>query len=61
MKHSLLFATLLLGFGFLAPITCSKNKSTKEEAKKEEKGTLLSPKQIALYGPTIRVVAQGKA
>ena len=61
MKHSLLLATLLLGFGFLAPLTCSKNKSTKEEAKKEEKGTRTLPKQMALYGPTIKVVTQTKA
>ncbi len=58
MKHSLLFTTLLLGFGFLAPVTCSKNKSTKEEAKKEE--TRVLPKQMALYGPTIKVVAPQK-
>jgi hypothetical protein len=61
MKHSVLLITLL-GFGFFAPFTCSKNKTTKEEAKQEERGNRETPaKQMALYGPTIRVVSQNKA
>jgi di/tricarboxylate transporter len=62
MKQTLLFTTLLLGFGLLAPATCSKSKTNKEEAQKEDRNTTKpAPKQLALYGPTIKVVAPGKA
>jgi hypothetical protein len=60
MKQSLLFI-MLLGFGSLAPLTCSKNKATKEEAKKENETKRVQPQQLALCGPVIKVVAPPKA
>lgn len=54
MKQSLLLI-LLLGFGALAPMTCSKEKDKKssaDEPKQEKQVTPASnPKQMALYGP----------
>lgn len=57
MKQSLL-VIVLLGFGSLVPLTCSKNKATKEEAKKEQQDT---KQQMALYGPVVKVATQSKA
>jgi hypothetical protein len=56
MKQLLLI--VLLGFGSLSPFTCSKNKTASEEIPKESSIKQAQPKQMALYGPVIKVVAQ---
>jgi hypothetical protein len=59
MKQPILMA-LLLGFGFLAPSTCSQSKKQhkKEEAKQVKPSYNNNPKQLALYGPTIKLITQ---
>lgn len=66
MKHFTL-AILLLGFGLLSPMTCSRNKQAKGNNKEEaqqctpDNSKPCKEKKLALYGPTIKVVTQTKA
>ncbi len=58
MKHSSLLV-LLLGFGFLAPLMCSKAKQPKEkkEAQEQPAQKPVNASQLALYGPVVKVVS----
>jgi hypothetical protein len=57
MKQSSLLV-MLLGFGFLAPLMCSKARQPKEKKEAQEQPTRNPEKQsqLALYGPIVKVV-----
>ncbi len=58
MKSSSLLV-MLLGFGFLAPLMCSKARQPKEkkEAQEQPAQKPVKQSQLALYGPVVKVVA----
>lgn len=51
MKTSVL-VILLFGFGYLAPLSCSKSKSNKAQ-KKQESMKPAKQNQLALFGPVV--------
>jgi hypothetical protein len=52
MKHTVL-AILLLGFGCMAPTTCSQKKQKKEQSEKREQQ---KPSTLAFGGPCLKVM-----
>lgn len=56
MKHSP-FLVLLLGFGLLAPITCSKSKHNRDRKESQvQPATRVGKLKVALYGPVPKMV-----